>query len=93
MKKQIVRFALGSMLAGAFLLGTTQTTFADRRSDCERKLDADRARIDNDAARHGEHSRQVEKDVARMDNDRQWCRAHKADWDHDRFDVGIYFRH
>jgi hypothetical protein len=28
-----------------------------------------------------------------MDSDRQWCRDHKAEWDHNRFDVGIYFRH
>jgi hypothetical protein len=26
-----------------------------------------------------------------MDADRQWCRDHKADWDHSMFDVGIYF--
>jgi hypothetical protein len=28
-----------------------------------------------------------------MDATRQWCKDHKADWDHDHFDVGIYFRH
>jgi hypothetical protein len=28
-----------------------------------------------------------------MDSDRQWCRDHHADWDHSRFDIGIYFRH
>ena len=43
------------------------------------------------SSRHGEHSRQVDSDVAKMDSDRQWCRDHKADWDHDRFDIGVYF--
>jgi hypothetical protein len=28
-----------------------------------------------------------------MDQDRQWCRDHHSDWDHTRFDVGIYFGH
>jgi hypothetical protein len=27
-----------------------------------------------------------------MNSDRQWCRDHHSDWDHSRFDVGIYFR-
>jgi hypothetical protein len=26
-------------------------------------------------------------------NDRQWCRDHHADWDHSKFDVGIYIKH
>ena len=46
-----------------------------------------------DSARYGEHSRQVDRDVQRMDDNRKWCRNHKADWDHGRFDIGIYFRH
>jgi hypothetical protein len=25
-----------------------------------------------------------------MDKSRQWCRDHKADWDHDRFDLSFY---
>jgi hypothetical protein len=28
-----------------------------------------------------------------MNATRQWCREHKADWDHEHFDIGIYFRH
>jgi hypothetical protein len=65
----------------------------DYRSGCNRRLEADRARIDHDAARFGDHSRTVDRDVAKMDSDRQWCKDHHADWDHTRFDVGIYFRH
>lgn len=82
-----------SVLAGGLLLAFGGTARADRdwKDDCHRRLEADRARIDRDASRHGEHSRQVDHDVARMDADRQWCRDHHADWDHSRFDVGIYF--
>jgi hypothetical protein len=28
-----------------------------------------------------------------MDATRQWCKDHKSDWDHDHFDIGIYFGH
>jgi hypothetical protein len=35
----------------------------------------------------------VDSDVDRMNSDRNWCRGHHADWDHDRFDVGIYVKH
>jgi hypothetical protein len=93
MKKQIVRLALGSALALAFTLPMAHVTFGDTAEDCHRKLESDRARIDRDAARHGENSGQVNRDVARMDGDRNWCRDHHSDWDHDRFDVGIYFKH
>jgi hypothetical protein len=92
MKKQIIRASLGCALAVGFMLSTGHATFGDPATDCHNRLEADRARIDRDAARHGEHSSQVDRDVARMDNDRAWCRDHKADWDHDRFDVGIYFK-
>jgi hypothetical protein len=90
MKRQIVRLALGSALAIAFTLPAAQVTFGDTAGDCHRKLESDRARIDRDAAKHGENSPQVGRDISRMDSDRQWCRDHHADWDHDRFDVGIY---
>jgi hypothetical protein len=93
MKKQIIRIALGSALAVAFTLSAGQAAFGDYNSDCAKRLENDRIRIDNAAAKHGEHSPQVDKEVARMDNDRNWCREHKADWDHSKFDVGIYFRH
>ena len=93
MKKQIVRLALGSALALAFTLPTANVAFGDTSADCHRKLESDRAKIDRDAARHGENSGQVNRDVARMDGDRNWCRDYHSDWDHDRFDVGIYFKH
>jgi hypothetical protein len=93
MKKQIVRIILGSALGLVFTLSAGHATFGDSRADCQRRLQADRARIDNDAGKHGERSRQVDKDVARMDSDRNWCREHHSEWDHSRFDVGIYFRH
>jgi hypothetical protein len=92
MKTQIVRIVLGTTLGIAFMLSAGHATFGDDKADCQKRLDADRARIDHDAMRHGEHSSQVDKDVARMDNDRSWCRDHHADWDHDRFDVGIYIK-
>jgi hypothetical protein len=92
MKTKIVRVVLGSALGIAFTLAAGQIASADSKADCERRLEADRARIDNDAARHGEHSRQVDKDISRMDSDRSWCRNHHTDWDHSRFDVGIYFK-
>jgi hypothetical protein len=93
MKKQIVRLALGSALAFAFTLPMGHVTFGDPSEDCHKRLEADRARIDRDVAKHGEKSSQVDRDVARMDSDRQWCRDHHADWDHDRLDVGIYLKH
>jgi hypothetical protein len=92
-KKLWNRMMMTSVLAGGLLLAFGGTARADRdwKEDCSRRLEADRARIDRDASRHGENSRQVSNDVAKMDGDRQWCRDHKADWDHNRFDVGIYF--
>jgi hypothetical protein len=92
MKTQIVRVVLGAALGIAFTLSAGQVTFGDSKADCQKRLEADRARIDHDSARHGDHQAQVDKDIARMDNDRSWCRDHHADWDHDRFDVGIYIK-
>jgi hypothetical protein len=88
------RMMFTGVLAGGLLFAFSGTARADRdwKDDCNRRLEADHAKIDRDAANHGEHSRQVDHDVAKMDSDRQWCRDHKADWDHDRFDIGIYFR-
>jgi hypothetical protein len=82
-----------SVLAGGLLFAFGGTARADKdwSDDCHRRLEADRAKIDRDVSHHGEHSRQVDNDVAKMDTDRQWCRDHKADWDHDRFDIGVYF--
>jgi hypothetical protein len=93
MNKQMVRVAMGCALAVAFTLPLGRAAFGDVRSDCARKLEVDRARIDREAAKHGEHSPEVGKAVDRMEEDRAWCRDHKAEWDHDRFDVGIYVRH
>ncbi|HEX4643666.1 MAG TPA: hypothetical protein VH161_09365 [Candidatus Acidoferrales bacterium] len=89
------RLVLAGTMAGGLVLGFAGTARADRdwKEDCSRRLNADRARIDRDASRHGERSRQVDSDVARMNSDRQWCRDHRADWDHSRFDIGIYFGH
>jgi hypothetical protein len=94
MRKLWIRMALSTALAAGLLLAVGAPARADRdwREDCKKKLEADRVRIDRDAAKHGEQSRQVNSDVARMDSDRRWCRDHKADWDHDRFDISIYFR-
>ncbi|HLX70483.1 MAG TPA: hypothetical protein VKV04_12720 [Verrucomicrobiae bacterium] len=87
------RMIFTGVLAGGllFVFGGTARADKDWKDDCHRRLEADRAKIDRDVSRHGEHSRQVENDVAKMDSDRQWCRDHKADWDHDRFDIGVYF--
>ena len=88
------RVLLTSALAGGLLVAVGSSAYAakDYSNDCRSRLEADRARIDRDAARYGEHSKAVDRDVARMNNTRQWCRDHKADWDHSRFDIGIYFR-
>ena len=93
-KKVWSRLVLSTALAGGLMLamGTTARADRDYKDDCNRRMEADRARIDHDASRYGEKSRQVDRDVAKMDQDRNWCKDHKADWDHDRFDVGIYFR-
>lgn len=94
-RSKVIRVVLGSALAMALTLPIGSATFGDRDwgSDCHKRLESDRARIDRDVTRHGEHSRQVNQDVDRLNADRQWCRNHHADWDHSRFDVGIYFRH
>ena len=95
MTRKMSKLVLGSALAMAFTLPLGRATFGvpDVAGDCHRRLEADRARIDNDAAKHGEHSRQVDRDVDRLEADRHWCRDHHADWDHARFDVGIYLKH
>ena len=91
--KLLGRVLLTTALAGGlvFAVGTPLRADHDYTNSCKSKLQSDKERIDRDAARHGNDSRQVNSDVARMDTDRQWCRDHKADWDHSTFDVGIYF--
>jgi hypothetical protein len=92
MRTRWTQMALTTALAGGLLLAVGTPVRADSRADCRQKLEADRARTDKDSARHGEHSQQVDRDVQRLDADRRWCSDHKVDWDHDRFDVGIYIR-
>ncbi len=91
-KKIWSRLLLSTALAGGlmFAMGTPARADRDWGPDCSRRLDVDRARIDHDAHRYGEKSRQVGRDVAKMDTDRQWCRDHKAEWDHGKYDTGIY---
>ena len=62
MKTQIVRIVLGTTLGIAFMLSAGHATFGDDKADCQKRLDADRARIDHDAMRHGEHSSQVDEE-------------------------------
>ncbi len=97
MKSKITRITLGLALALSFALPAAQVTFADHdhdyRNDCHRRLEADKARVDRAAAKHGEHSRQVDRAVDKLQADRQWCRDHHADWDHSQFDIGIYLHH
>jgi len=92
MKNQIIRLALGSALALAFTLPMARATFGDPGEGCHRRLENDRARIDRDSERYGSDSWKVRHDVDRMEDDRQWCRDHRADWDHSRFDIGVYLR-
>lgn len=95
MRARITRIVLGTALALTMALPIAQTAFGDhdRRDECHRRLEHDKARIDRDAARYGRHSRRVDRDIDRMETDRHWCRDHHADWDHSMFDVGIYIRH
>jgi hypothetical protein len=94
MRQLWTRIAVTAALGAGLLLvnGAPINAAPDIREDCGKRLEADRAKIDRDAHRYGEHSKQVDRDVDHMDANRKWCRDHKADWDHSRFDVGIYFR-
>jgi hypothetical protein len=85
---------LTTALAGGLLFAVSTPVRATPNYDnsCHQRLENDKARIDRDAARHGNDSRQVNNDVDRMNSDRQWCKDHHSDWDHSRFDIGIYFR-
>jgi hypothetical protein len=67
------RIALTAALAVGLILGVGNNAQADRdyKSDCQRRLEADRAKIDRDAHRYGEQSRQVNRDGAKMDSTRQ----------------------
>jgi hypothetical protein len=93
MTKHIIRYALMGALAVGMTLPVVSTARADVNADCRARLQAQKDKIDRDAAKYGEHSAKVDHDVAKLDQERQWCRDHKADWDHSLFDVGIYVRH
>jgi hypothetical protein len=92
MKKKLTRLALGSALVLAFALTAPRVTFGDPGDRCHERLERDRARIDRDQERFGRDSERVRRDVDRMEDDRNWCRGHHQDWDHDRFDIGVYLR-
>ena len=94
MKGKIARVTLGLALAVTFTLPAAQMAFADHdyKDDCYRRIEADKARVDDAAAKHGEHSRQVDRAVDKLQADKEWCRDHHADWDH-KFDIGIYVHH
>ena len=94
-KSYLTRSVLTGAFAACLLLAGSNSAFAARNwnSTCRARLEAARARVDYDVTRFGENSRQVRMDVNRLDDTRRWCRDHKADWDHDRFDTGFYIRH
>jgi hypothetical protein len=94
MGKQVMRALIGAALVLGLTMPVSIATAADRDygQACHQRLQDAKVRIDRDAARHGPNSPQVDHDRARLDQARQWCRDHRADWDHSQFDVGIYLR-
>lgn len=95
-KQFLGRVILTAALGGGLLLGTAAVpAFADHdwANDCHKRLEEARARLDRDVARFGERNPRVERDRDRLEDTRRWCRDHHADWDHDRFDGGVYVRH
>ena len=93
--KYVSRIILAGLLEGGMLLLTVKPASAERdwNSSCRDRLEDSRGRIDRDIQRHGENSRQVRHDRDKLEDARRWCRGHHADWDHDRFDFGVYIRH
>jgi hypothetical protein len=87
-----IRLGLNTAIVGGliFAFGTPSVADGDHQAECQRRLESDRARIDRDVIRYGDSSRQVGHDVTKMNKSRQWCRDHKADWDHDKFDLSFY---
>ena len=94
MKNDIVRVVLGAALAIGLMLPMGISTSADRDwgAPCRNRLESARAKLEHDASRYGPDSPRVNRDRERLESARQWCRDHRADWDHSRFDVGIYLR-
>ena len=98
MRKRHIKTVLCILAAIFFIPATGRATQAmpDEKAaydECYKRLEADRVKTDEDAARFGKASRRVRKDVDRLERDRRWCRDHHTDWNHDRFDVGIYVKH
>jgi hypothetical protein len=93
-KKHLIQVVLTGVFAAGLLFVTGKPAFADKDwgPNCRDRLESARARIDRDVARHGENSRQVRSDQDKLEDARRWCRDHHADWDHTRFDVGVYLR-
>lgn len=94
-KQFLGRVILTAALGGGLLLSSAAVPLmADRdwTNDCHKRLEDAKARLDHDAARFGEHNPRVDHDRDRLEDARRWCRDHHADWDHNRFDVGIYIR-
>jgi hypothetical protein len=94
-KTYLVRIVLSGLFAAGLLLATGKPASAEKDwgPSCRDRLEAARAKIDRDAARHGQNSPQVRHDVDKMEDARRWCRDHHADWDHPRFDIDLYIRH
>jgi hypothetical protein len=92
------RVILSAALAAGLMIAAGAPAFAspdrdrDWAQDCRRRLEDARLRLDRDATRYGERSGKVERDRDRLEDARRWCRQHRADWDHDRFDFGVYIR-
>jgi len=94
-RKCLSRIILTATLGGGLLLASAAIPArADRdwSDDCHKRLEAEKARLDRDIARYGEHNPKVDHDRARLEDARHWCRDHHADWDHNVFDVGIYVK-
>ena len=90
--RKVIQLVSGIVLGGTLLLTAGSPAFAGRdyAPACRDRLNADKAKIDRDSHRYGEHSRQVDRDVDKIEADRNWCKSHHAEWDHNIFDVGIY---
>jgi len=88
MRKHLGKILVGTALAITFAIPAAQSLRAD--DECHRRLEHDRARIDREVARHGERSPEADRARDRMEEDRHWCRDHHIDWDHDRYDGGLY---
>lgn len=89
-KKHLIRFILTGRVHSS--LWANPPLQRDWGGSCRDRLESARARIVRDIARHGENSHQVRNDQERLENVRRWCRDHHGDWDHARFDVGLYIR-